>query len=196
MSIATLTDEELAVKEPQLTQPQVAESAGRLRKTLNLDAGQTPELEGELSRMASLPPGLKTRASSAIDALARFIPTEAITLYVAAVAAMPALDETFDWLDAKSAYWIFVCLTPILFLLVFMGKRKTSGLPALPGVTKWPWFKLSASTIAFMVWALAVPTSPYLTGDSGKVVAAFGAVLVSTFLTLLEPVLSRAPAGQ
>jgi hypothetical protein len=50
-----------------------------------------------------------------------------------------------------------------------------------------------ASTLAFMVWALAVPSSPYLTGESGKVIAAFGAILISTFLTLLEPVFEPWP---
>jgi len=42
---------------------------------------------------------------------------------------------------------------------------------------------LIASTIAFMVWALAVP--PLVTTDAGKIVAAFRAVLVSTVLSLV-----------
>lgn len=29
--------------------------------------------------------------------------------------------------------------------------------------------KMFASTVAFMVWALAIPTTPYLEGESGKV---------------------------
>jgi hypothetical protein len=51
------------------------------------------------------------------------------------------------------------------------------------------------STGAFLVSALAVPTTPYLTGAAGKVVAAFGAVLVSTNLTLLEPIFEPSRAS-
>ena len=56
-----------------------------------------------------------------------------------------------------------------------------------------PWWKLVASTIAFSVWALAVPNTPYLNSQSGKIVAAFGALFVSTLLTLLEPIFERGP---
>lgn len=199
MSIAALTDEELIATESKFVsravESEVAKSSIKLQQILRIGRDRAPELEGELDHLAKLPPALKTRASSAIDALVRFIPTEAITLYVAAVAALSALADTYGWITETILYWIFVCLTPVLFLLVYMGKRKTAGLSVLPGLTRWPWFKLMASTIAFMVWALAIPTSPYLDSDDGKVVAAFGAVFVSTFLTLLEPVLSRKPAA-
>ena len=49
-----------------------------------------------------------------------------------------------------------------------------------------------ASTIAFMVWALAVP--PLVTTDAGKIVAAFRAVLVSTVLSLVGGVVEPAEA--
>ena len=59
------------------------------------------------------------------------------------------------------------------------------------GVSNWPWWKLVASTIAFSVWALAIP--PLLSGDAGKVVAGFGAVLVSTMLGLIGDIVEPAP---
>ncbi len=153
-------------------------------------ADYMPALSEDLLPLAAESPTEKTKASSALDSLARYIPTEVITLYVAASSAMPALAATFEFATPETLYWIFgVGLTPLLALLIFVGKRRGAGLRALPPtVKKWPWWKLIASTVAFLVWALAVPTTPYLTGAAGKVVAAFGAVLVSTFLTLLEAI--------
>jgi hypothetical protein len=61
------------------------------------------------------------------------------------------------------------------------------GVKLFPDSLKhWPWWKLVAGTIAFMVWALAVP--PLVTSDAGKIVSAFAAILVSTFLTLVGAV--------
>jgi hypothetical protein len=130
-----------------------------------------------------------------LDALSRYIPTEIITLYLAALAAMPALVATFAFVTNVRLYWFFAILTPILLLLVLAGKRRREGLPVFPALRDWPWWKLIASTIAFLVWALAVPTTPYMDGPAGKVVAAFGALLVSTFLTLLEPILEPRDAA-
>jgi hypothetical protein len=129
-----------------------------------------------------------TAASNALVALARYIPAEIVTLYVAALSAMPAFSATFALVTEVRLYWFFVGLTPVLLLLVLAGKRRSEGFSVFPPWKEWPWWKLIASTIAFLVWALAIPGTPYLLGAQGKVVAAFGALLVSTFLTLLEPI--------
>lgn len=199
MSIAALTDEELIATEPDALkkglEPVIAKAAGAIGSRFSIASDRMGELERELTPLAEAPVLPKTKGSSALDALARFIPTESITLYVAAVAAMPSLKEAFSWADEVTVYWTFAVLTPILFLLITLGKRRSAGLRVLPSPSKFPWFKLIASTLAFLVWALAVPSSPYLTGEGGKVVAGFGALLVSTFLTLLEPLLSAKTAA-
>jgi hypothetical protein len=53
--------------------------------------------------------------------------------------------------------------------------------------------RLIASTIAFAVWALAIP--PFIATDAGKVVAAFGALLVSTMLSLVAGVVEPPEAN-
>ena len=178
MSIAALADEEIVQTEGALMRPAMAPGAAP-------PGGPQPPQQ--------------TKASSALDALTRFIPTEAVTIYIAAVAAMPALQDTLK-ATKEGVYWFCAALTPILMFLIILGKRKSlkgSGDPkynqlrVFPGLRKWPWFKLLASTVAFLVWALAVEGSPYFEGTNDKVVAAFGALLVSTILTLLEPLLSR-----
>lgn len=208
MSIAALADEEIIQTEGALMRqamaPAVADVSERITRRLELNEERAAQLKSELKADFETSPGgpqppQKTKASSALDALTRFIPTEAVTLYIAAVAAMPALEDTFN-VTKEGVYWFCAALTPILLFLIIFGKRRSlkwSGdpkykeLPVFPGWRKWPWFKFFAATVAFLVWALAVEGSPYFEGVYAKMVAAFGALVVSTFLTLLEPLLSR-----
>lgn len=148
---------------------------------------------GELSQVGRRG---STGATNALGALARYIPGEIVTLYVAALSAMPAITATFAAVTEVRLYWFFVALTPVLLLLILAGKRRGEGFSAFPSSKDWPWWKLVASTVAFLVWALAVPATPYLASAQGKVVAAFGALLVSTFLTLLEPIFEPSRSGK
>jgi hypothetical protein len=59
-----------------------------------------------------------TAASNALAALARYIPAEIVTLYVAALSAMPAFAATFAFVTEVRLYWFFVALTPVLLMLV------------------------------------------------------------------------------
>jgi hypothetical protein len=133
----------------------------------------------------------QTQASNVLDGLVKYIPTESITLYIAAFSAMDALKSTFNFITEERVYWFFSIFTPILFLLIYAGKRRSNQLTSLPPQLKnLPWWKLIASTIAFLVWALAIPTAPYLhspANPAGGVVAGFFALFISTVLSLLEP---------
>jgi hypothetical protein len=186
MSIAALADDEILRTDRRsldLT-PTIETHLRPVIANLQLDAAAKSQLEHALRPVASESPVKKTPSSNALDGLVRYIPTESITLYVAATAAMPSLKAAIPYLTASLLYWGFVVLTPILFLLIYVGKRRSQKLSPLPqSMAQWPWWKLIASTIAFMVWALAVP--PLIETDAGKVVAAFGALLVSTILTLI-----------
>jgi hypothetical protein len=125
------------------------------------------------------------KVTSALEIL-----TESITLYVAAVSAAPAIASiTGGKVTGVILYWGFAVLTPLLLLLVLMSKRASDGQPPVP--KRWPWWKLVAATIAFLVWALAVPNNPYVQGDAAAVVAGFGAILISSVLSLLEPIFDR-----
>jgi len=196
MSLSSLATEEIRRTEKQFlqeqAQPRVLLASSNLTQKLNLTGTQPEELKEELVPLATAEPTEPWEALNAFDSLAKYIPTEAVTLYVAASSAMLALKETFAWITEARVYWLFVCLTPILFLIIFCGKRREANLSLVPPmIARWPWWKLVASTVAFAVWALAIPTTPYLQGAAGGAVAAFGAVLVSTFLTLLQPIFER-----
>jgi hypothetical protein len=137
--------------------------------------------------------------TTTVNALVKYIPTEVVTLYVAAASSTQAVRSAVPTFDGRFTYWAFAVLTPIILLLVYASKRASSGLVILPPASQWPWWKMSAATIAFLVWGLAVPGNPYITGDAGAVMAGFGAIIISTLLTLLEPIFERptpaAPTG-
>ncbi len=130
-----------------------------------------------------------------LNALVKYIPTEIVTLYVAAASATPSLRVAIPVVDGKLVYWGFAALTPVLLILMYASKRASDGIPPLPKAKELPWWKMSAATVAFLVWALAVPGNPYVLGDSGAVIAGFGAIIISTLLTLLEPIFERPAAA-
>ncbi len=132
--------------------------------------------------------------TSAVDSLVKYIPTEVVTLYVAALSATPVVRSAIPAFDTRVTYWGFAVITPLLLLLVYASKRSSSGLAPLPRVKEWPWWKMFAATIAYLVWALAVPSSPYISGEAGVLIAGFGAIVISTFLSLLEPIFERPAA--
>ena len=129
--------------------------------------------------------------SNTIGTLVKYIPTEVVTLYVAAASTTQAVHSAMPSFDGRITYWAFGVLTPVIFMLVYGSKRASSGLPLFPPIAQWPWWRMVAATIAFLVWALAVPGNPYIVGDVGAVAAGFGAIVISTLLSLLEPIFER-----
>lgn len=194
MSITSLADEEVARTEPDFVSARMrpvvaAHVQGLTARYAQTDTPLPAGLSEDVLPLATLAPTPKTSASTALNSLARYIPTEAVTLYVAAVGTLLGFTGS-HLITPVVLYWCFAGVTPALFLLIFMGKRRGSGLSVLPkSPCQWPWWKLSACTIAFLVWALAVPGAPYISGPQGKVAVGFGAVFVSTILTLVEAIL-------
>lgn len=133
-------------------------------------------------------------AADAFESLVKYIPTESATLYLAAASAGEALEATVPFFTPEFSYWFFAVVTPVIFFLIFLGKRRAQGLtPILPSLGKWPWFKLVASFVAFLAWGLAVPSNPYATSPSRGACFAFAALLVSTVLSLLEGAIEPKP---
>ena len=134
------------------------------------------------------PPPSDNQVTNALSLLIKYIPTEAITLYVAAVSAAAALKLTFPFINEVRLYWFFgVVLTPALLILVYASQRKTAGYRPLPPLLDWPWWKMVSASIAFLVWALAIPNNPYIQGIGAGAVAGFCAIFVSTLLSYFEP---------
>lgn len=132
------------------------------------------------------------QTATALTKIARFIPTETITIYLGAVSAAAAMTGEganpgkllATMLNQETVYWItaFV-ITPAIFMLIWAIERTKSKKPFW---SEFPYWKLSAAIIAFLIWALAVPGSPYAESPVAKVAIAFAAILVSIILDLID----------
>ncbi len=125
--------------------------------------------------------------SDFLSSLTKYIPTESITLYVSTVSAQQSLEAI--GLTPKFTYWFFVGLTPLLMITLFLRQLAISKKNWRIQPAELPWWRIVASTIAFMTWALAVPGNPIISPkDSVQgAVAALAAVFVSAFLNIFEP---------
>ena len=188
MSLTTLVDAELVRTErDRHLRPQVSLLTDSLLPKFQIPKHHREALIKDLIPVAAQTPSVPTPSSGALGALAKYIPTEVVALYTAACSAMAA--ATASPSTQRLTYWSFVAGTPVLFLLLLAGKRRRAQLSIFPPLkefwSKWPWWKLIASTIAFAAWAVAIPSTPYWTDQAGRIVAAFAAVLVSTFLAVI-----------
>lgn len=182
MSINRLTNE--ALKEAWKTEP-----PERVRKMMRGIGGYADGgLPASFSREAA---AQSNDISNTLEMLIRYIPTEAITLYVAALAAVPVLKETVPAYHARNIYNAFLIITPLLVLVVYASKRATEGMRPLPALKQWPWWEMVASLIAFAAWGLAVPGNPYAQSAPGAAAAGLAVIVVSTVLTYLEPIALR-----
>ncbi|MBE0418257.1 MAG: hypothetical protein IBX63_10875 [Coriobacteriia bacterium] len=136
---------------------------------------------------------LEDRKPDGVEALTKYIPTESITLYIATVSAWAALVSVMPWLTPVIAYTTFVVITPALMVVLWIRQRALDGQQVKVPLARWPWWRIVASTIAFAVWGLAVPGNPIIAADSqtGGVVAAFAALVISTLLNLVAPIFER-----
>lgn len=130
---------------------------------------------------------------NALSALVEYIPAETITLYIAVIASLPVLMKTIPGLTATKIYGFFGLLTPLLFSLIYIGKRRAAGKPPLPELKCWPYWPMIAATIAFLAWGVAVPDGPFLTSESGRVLGGLLAIIVSTLLGVLGRVFAPKP---
>lgn len=179
MSINRMTNE--ALKEAWITDP-----PPRVKNMMRgiggyADAGLPPSLSREAAAQSN-------DISNTLDMLIRYIPTEAITLYVAALAAVPVLRPAVAAYDPAYIYTAFLILTPLLVFVVYASKRATEGMRPLPSIKHWPWWEMFAAVVAFAAWGLAVPGNPYATSPPAAAAAGLGVIVVSTLLTRLEPI--------
>jgi len=173
MSINSLTTEQLMGRLPFSQNP----SAGKVYENYSgtNEAGNTIEGAG---------------VTSAIDSLFKYIPTESITLYVATISALPVLNDIWIIINAWRVYWFYIILTPVLVILIYISKYKQK-YNCLPSLRIWPWWPTISATVAFAIWALAVPGNPYIEGEQQGVLAGLGALFCSTIFSILEGIFGK-----
>lgn len=144
------------------------------------------------------PPAAPAQTSN-FEALTKYIPTETVTLFIAAMSAAQAINGLQGGTAAElrhqamllwTIYGGFAVLTPLIVLIVaysgYVTARKALAAGTAAAPFRMPLFRMAAALVAFVVWALAVPG--LLENPAGQIAASLGALIVSTFLSLLEPI--------
>ena len=117
-----------------------------------------PRSAGEVAAATGDASATQSTFTSALTALMAYIPTEILTAYVAVLAGLQVADQqTQAPPGAWVSFWVFLVLTPTMVWAIYAGKCRVAGkvLPTSPG--KWPMWEMSAATVAFVVWAFALP---------------------------------------
>lgn len=119
-----------------------------------------------------------------ISTLTRFIPTELLAPYAAAL----SIAGERQW-DPAGVYYAFVIATPFALVLFSVAKAIAEGgaWPKLPPLL----WRAVAATLAFAVWALAVPSNPFQDNIGGAAIAGFLAMVVSPVLEAVDRIALR-----
>jgi hypothetical protein len=96
----------------------------------------------------------------AADSIVTYIPTEIVTVYVAAVAAIHTAGSkpgTGQWV----LLGVLLVLTPITTWAIFAAKIHGLGesMPVTP--TSWPWLHMIIASVAFLLWSFTLPNTPF-----------------------------------
>lgn len=121
-----------------------------------------------------------TRVAQAIDAVAQFIPTELIGIYITGAGILSPLSPTGSIVLASGC----AALIPLLF---WLGAK----IPAVPKGA-WEqgsntvWTLMLFSVIAFAAWLCAIPGGPFkdVFGSSAPKIGAFSVVVLAVLLPL------------
>lgn len=130
---------------------------------------------------------VKNNVEAALTVLFAYIPTEVIALYVTVLGALSNTNNSMvpQWIT----FFLFIFLTPVVVWLVYAAKLKNLGLVIPIDFSEWPKWEMTASTIAFLAWAFALPNSPFKVFESwySPAIAGVTIVFTSTVLGLISP---------
>lgn len=126
------------------------------------------------------------------DAIVTYIPTEMVLVYVAAVAAVRTPAQ-----GPAAGQWVLLIatlvLTPIATWALFAVKVSARGRPFPVSPRVWPWPELVIATLGFLLWAFAIPHTPFEQLDWYRPGLAAVVLLVGTVvLGLTAPLLRQA----
>lgn len=172
-----------------------AQASGYVRKRIDKDLTMVKRARFDRAADAagSPPPSPPQEEKNRFDALTKYVPTETITLYVAAISAQSALQSCVSFLTATFLYWLFAALTPLILFLIYLGKSLHAGVSKKAALASPPVWRMIAGTLAFLAWAIAVPGGPYLNiSTEQKIIASFLALFASTILSLFGSIFEKA----
>lgn len=138
------------------------------------EANTPPTVAGATMTAGSDPAG---NVQKALDAIVGWIPSEALAVYIAALAVLPPKTTTESWV------WFGLGIVAVIIFAVVAGLDRTTR----PPISKLVIVTIVA-VVSFATYAAAMPSSPFLSFDT-RAVAAAG--IVALLLSLLLPRLAR-----
>jgi hypothetical protein len=124
-------------------------------------------------------------AAGALAALAKYIPAESTAVFLAALGLVGAIENpAIEWL--RWEWVVYVACASLTPTIVYLAARIVWRNSSPPPTTSFspPVWRMIASTVAFLVWALAVPG--VLPDKNLAVLASICAMLLSPAFVLLE----------
>ena len=158
-------------------------------------ASQTRRSAQGLLRARSAPQsGSAGTIDRALTLIVSYIPTEVVTTYVAVVAAVQ--DKTTP---SRNGQWlalcIFLALCPLACWVLYAGKLQAQHLSLPLRPKAWPWWEIFTSTVAFLVWAYTLPSTPFSTFSWYKpALGTASLLLVSLVFGLVSPLIRNGDA--
>ena len=131
----------------------------------------------------------QSSSATALSQIVAYIPTEILTTYVAILAALST--DTQSSLEKWVTFWIFLGFTPVASWVIFAAKVRThTGTKSerRKAQKKLPWWEFFSATLAFAVWAYALPASPFsLLSWYKPALGTAGLLFVSFLLGMFAP---------
>ena len=130
--------------------------------------------------------GTKNNIENTAGVLFSYIPTESIALYVAVLGALSSNDLVMKahWV----AFFFFLVFTPLVVWIIYAAKVKKL-LGYVPfNYQALPLWEMTASTLAFVAWAFALPGSVFQSFTwYNQSIAGVTILVTSTILGLVSP---------
>jgi len=130
------------------------------------------------------------RVGEAAASIAGYIPSEIVTVYVAAIALVtdPTRSRTGLWV----AFWCCLACVPLVVWLLYAADSKASAKPVPFHPRAWPYYEVSLAVIAFGLWAAMLPNTPFEDHDwYRKDVAGFLTLVFTIAVGLFAPLFTR-----
>jgi hypothetical protein len=144
-----------------------------------------------------------------LSVIANYIPTEILSVYVAALSLIAQADLSSSKTGGTLAngletiklvtFFIGLALTPIVVWCAFAVKIKAAGgeMPLNP--ISWPWWSIFAATLSFAIWAVALPSSgmaDHYLGGYGNLLAGILVLVAGAMLSMFQPLFSASAPDQ
>src|SRR5215203_4035698 len=154
-----------------------------------------PRSQREIAQATGEKPEAQSAITSALETIMTYIPGEIVTTYVAVVAVLPPVTDgvsTGASVTAWVVFFVFLALTPIVSWLIYAAKAVNANEPPPWAIANWPKWEMTAATVAYVIWAAALPDNPF-NGFAWYSAGVAGIILLvcSMMLGLIAPIFTQ-----